>query len=314
TSSDTIAYIFDSLYTFVSSSPAPISINRNVLKWSFTSLQPFEEMEISIQFHLDSSVALGTTLYDTAFIYPISNDTTPTNNISAISQIVLGAFDPNEKTVTKDSFVDPSDTLIYTIFFQNTGTLSATNVVIRDTLDSNLDPNSFRVLGSSHYMTYKIKNNGIIEFDFSNINLPDSNSNEPQSHGYVRYSVKVKDNTPIGTRIQNTASIYFDFNSTIVTNTAKSYVGIGVPSNVSSVATNSIIISPNPSNGKFTLTSNVSQSGVIEVYNITGEKVFAQNVSSLAKVSFDISQNAKGVYLVKVSNAENVWTQRVIVE
>ncbi|HEY0262583.1 MAG TPA: T9SS type A sorting domain-containing protein, partial [Chitinophagales bacterium] len=75
-----------------------------------------------------------------------------------------------------------------------------------------------------------------------------------------------------------------------------------------------ISIYPNPSSGKFTLTSDISQSGVVEVYNITGTKVFLQKVSSLTKAGIDISQQAGGVYLVKVGNAENVWTQRVIVE
>lgn len=87
------------------------------------------------------------------------------------------------------------------------------------------------------------------------------------------------------------------------------------PTGISDTKNNhSISLYPNPSNGKFTLTSDISQGGMIEVYNITGAKVFSQNTSSLTRANIDISQQAKGIYLVKVSNTENVWTQRVVVE
>ncbi len=87
------------------------------------------------------------------------------------------------------------------------------------------------------------------------------------------------------------------------------------PTGISDTKNNhSISFYPNPSNGKFTLTSDISQSGMIDVYNITGAKVFSQNTSSLTRANIDISQQAKGIYLVKVSNTENVWTQRVVVE
>ncbi|MEP1854639.1 T9SS type A sorting domain-containing protein, partial [Nonlabens ulvanivorans] len=55
---------------------------------------------------------------------------------------------------------------------------------------------------------------------FPNINLPDSTTNEPLSHGYIYYRIKPKQNLIIGDFIDNTAHIYFDFNEAIITNTA----------------------------------------------------------------------------------------------
>jgi hypothetical protein len=49
--------------------------------------------------------------------------------------------------------------------------------------------------------------------------LPDSHINEPASHGWLMYRIKLKDNLALGTQITNTASIYFDYNAPVVTNT-----------------------------------------------------------------------------------------------
>ena len=54
--------------------------------------------------------------------------------------------------------------------------------------------------------------------------LTDSAADEPHSHGFVSFMVKVKTGTPIGTVIHNTAAIYFDYNSAVVTNTATNEV------------------------------------------------------------------------------------------
>lgn len=73
-------------------------------------------------------------------------------------------------------------------------------------------------------------------------------------------------------------------------------------------------ISPNPSNGMFTITSDIQQGGVIGVYTITGAKVFSSKEASLNRTTIDISQQPKGIYIVKVNNSRGVWTQRVVVE
>jgi hypothetical protein len=59
----------------------------------------------------------------------------------------------------------------------------------------------------------------IVNFKFKDIMLPDSHSNSDSSQGYVQYRVKPKNGLPLGTKIRNTAYIYFDYNDPIVTNT-----------------------------------------------------------------------------------------------
>ncbi|MEZ4934935.1 MAG: T9SS type A sorting domain-containing protein [Saprospiraceae bacterium] len=58
-----------------------------------------------------------------------------------------------------------------------------------------------------------------MKFIFDEIMLPDSNVNEPASHGFVKFRIKQKRDLPLNTKIFNKAAIYFDYNEPIITNT-----------------------------------------------------------------------------------------------
>jgi len=64
-----------------------------------------------------------------------------------------------------------------------------------------------------------MNNDGLVVYDFENILLPDSSVNEVESHGFIKYRIKVFDNLPENTEVQNYADICFDFNPPIQTNT-----------------------------------------------------------------------------------------------
>ena len=140
------------------------------------------------------------------------------------SSELICAYDPNDKQVfptgyTKDNYTLFGDTLEYMIRFQNTGNDTAFTVVIRDTLDESLDLNSFDFIASSHNCRPQIKlNERLAEFYFDDIYLPDSFVNEPDSHGFVKFSIVGKENLAEATVIENNAGIFFDFNPPIVTN------------------------------------------------------------------------------------------------
>jgi len=127
------------------------------------------------------------------------------------------------------------ETLEYTIRFQNTGNDTAFNVVLRDTLDKKLDWTTFRPVVSSHpYETLLNSKDGAVEFSFRDILLPDSTTNEPLSHGFITYKITPQQGLPEHTFIENTASIYFDFNPPIVTNTTQNVLVSELPKITSS--------------------------------------------------------------------------------
>lgn len=146
------------------------------------------------------------------------NDTS--NNTFTQCFDVVNSYDPNVKEVYPDNVLQPGNWHNYIVHFQNTGTAAAQNIVIKDTLDSNLDWNSFQLLGYSHNNITQLLQDGIVHFNFPNIGLPDSTSNEPESHGWIQYRIKTDSTIAFGTIIHNTAAIYFDFNDPVITNDA----------------------------------------------------------------------------------------------
>jgi uncharacterized repeat protein (TIGR01451 family) len=139
---------------------------------------------------------------------------------------IIDSFDPNDKAVSPAGITDQHYTptrsrLDYVIRFQNTGTDVAYKVVVVDTLSAELDVSTLQVGSVSH--PYKVQLSGrgrpVLTFTFHNIMLPDSNANEPESHGYIQFSIRPKAGLPPKTRIENLADIFFDYNEPVRTNT-----------------------------------------------------------------------------------------------
>lgn len=198
------------------------TISGNTISWNIAATPNFQFTDI-IQVTVPSGLPSGTPHNFIATITPSSsiNDCNQTNNTSNLLQILGSSYDPNDKTVNLPEQISPvvDDYLTYVIRFQNTGTAPAQNVYIMDTLSPYIDWSSVQVLETSHPMNLLELNGGILRFDFPQIWLADSTTNEPLSHGHVVYRVKENPGNGPGIGIANTASIYFDWNDPVVTNT-----------------------------------------------------------------------------------------------
>jgi hypothetical protein len=194
----------------------------NQLSWNY-SLPPNGQKNIYVSFLMLTTAVGGQVLSDTIIAEPVAGDSTPFNNIYFLTDTVMASLDPNDKAVFPAGPVSSgyvtSDTnyLDYTVRFQNTGTDTAFNIIITDTLSEHLNLASLQVLSSSHDYNVQLRNN-IVQWSFNDILLPDSNVNEPLSHGYVRYRIKPLPTLTAGTEIKNKAAIYFDYNEAVITN------------------------------------------------------------------------------------------------
>lgn len=152
----------------------------------------------------------------------------------------IGSYNPNDKSAIPsgwgdEHFIPSGQSLDYKIRFQNTGTDTAFTVVIRDTIVGELDMATFNAGMSSHDYTVSIEEENILIFTFDNILLPDSTTNLIESNGYVDFSInQISDNIP-GTKIENTAAIFFDFNEAIITNTVFQTIETPITYSMSSV-------------------------------------------------------------------------------
>jgi hypothetical protein len=196
------------------------------------------------------------------------------------------------------------------------GTAPAINVFVRDTLDMNLDIPTFRLLGSSHPMTsYSLHGPGYLQFMFAGINLPDSNSNEPASHGFVQYAIKPKGGLTVNTSIYNTASIYFDFNLPVVTNTTQNIIVEAIPNGVGNIGSmaQGITVYPNPAQGMLMIgLRSQEQPLLVSMYDMQGRVVLQRRLTAQAKQVLDISSLPNGTYLLDMVQGTSRYQGKVI--
>jgi uncharacterized repeat protein (TIGR01451 family) len=169
---------------------------------------------------------IGDTARFTLYADTTVADSIPGNNRWNSEILFVNSYDPNDKAVSlvnganAEGNINPDqEVLIYKVRFQNTGTDTAFNIHVLDTLDANLDPTTVRVMTSSHPYTLTTSAAGEMDFAYANIMLPDSFVDEPASNGFVIFQVDRVLAVPDGTDISNSASIYFDFNPPVLTNT-----------------------------------------------------------------------------------------------
>jgi hypothetical protein len=233
---------------------------------------------------------------------------------------IRDSYDPNDKQVFPagvgvNKMVRHNVPLNFLIRFQNTGTDTAYTVVVIDTLDQNLDLSTLEFGGSSH--SYKVEFTGsgrpILKFTFNNINLVDSITNEPKSHGFLSFKITPYDTIPNGTIIKNNADIYFDFNLPVKTNTTQVSINDNLPTGaILNVITavnrhintyEPIHVYPNPFTQEttFEFVYNTKATKLF-VYDIKGEMVAQQNVAFQTTCRFQPNNLQSGMYFYCVQN------------
>jgi len=236
------------------------------------------------------------------------NDADPVVDIYC--EVVTGSYDPNDKTgypngVTDQYYIQPNQQLQYVIRFQNTGTDTAFTVVIRDTLDTDLNIFTVTPGVSSHNYEFRMYGPRVLEWTFNNINLPDSTTNSAGSNGFVTFHVEQVPDLVPGTEITNDADIYFDFNDPITTNTTmhRIYEGFVAVAQLEEMSETSsgMLVYPNPSNGQFTLVmENMAETNTYNIYDQQGREVKSGKVSG-KKTTINLDLNT-GIYYLKVDN------------
>lgn len=228
-----LKFRLDPRMQWLTAQPPPDATSGDTLFWQINSLEPFQSFKTEVSVRLSALAPLGDLIRMKA---EMEVDSSALGWVQAaydsLSMLIVGSYDPNDKQVTPAGNLDPQAVndgleLAYTVRFQNTGTYLAENVLLVDTLPAQLDARTFRFLGASHPCQVRLKAQNVLEFYFENIQLPDSNANEPASHGFVRFSIRPFAGLALGTVIQNSADIYFDYNAPIRTNATLNTILLG---------------------------------------------------------------------------------------
>ncbi|MCG8329020.1 MAG: T9SS type A sorting domain-containing protein [Chitinophagales bacterium] len=216
----------DEMLTLVSYDEDELTVNGQQLIWSFDSITGSTNQQLHFELEMPGTEALGDTIFLETTAYIIHQDSLIDAGTYLYESVITCAYDPNDKLIrpsrpeeSNSNYTQIDETLFYTIRFQNTGNDTAFTVRILDQLAPELDWETFQPLSASHAYKATLFPDGEVEFLFEDILLPDSIVNEPGSHGYVAFSIALKDGLEDFTAVKNTARIYFDYNEPIITNT-----------------------------------------------------------------------------------------------
>ncbi len=307
----------DNLMDFVVATLAPNSQSSDILNWNYSNLKPFENRSLYTIFNVNSPtqappVNIGDMLQFTATVSPIIGDDLPLDNQFALSQEVVGSFDPNDITCLEGQNAAPSEIgnyLHYIVNFENTGTAEAENIVVKIMVDTDqYDLGSLQLLNASAASTTRIHGN-TVEFIFQDINLAAAAGSPPVGgHGNVLFKIKSKNNLNVGDSVQKKANIFFDYNAPITTNTAETvYATLG---NTTEEPDSSVTVYPNPTRSAV----NIKCDSVIRsvaLYDIGG-RIIQASLPGSQNASLDLSGTATGIYFVKVITDKGVKAERLI--
>ncbi len=226
----------------------------------------------------------------------------------------------NEKTadpigVTEEHCLQQDVPIEYTLHFQNTGTQTVNQVIIRDNLSPFLDISSIQPGSSSHDYDFEVTDMGTAQFTFSNINLPDSTTNLIASRGFVSFKIGQLENPPFGSLIENEASIQFDTTLSEITDMVfhmveESYCIDTINWNYTETTTinnqNLLKVYPNPFEN-FTVfewtNATYLPNGTVSLYDLTGRLIKEISIDK-KQTTLETEDLSSGVYLYEVTNQQ----------
>jgi uncharacterized repeat protein (TIGR01451 family) len=307
TGTTSVVLTFDPTVTFISSTPAPSLLSGNTITWNQSALGAFHQRAVQVRFQVPPDVGLiGMVLNASVVLTTQNTDAVLANNSASTSVTVTGSYDPNDKLANTSSrasdelyFIDGDEYIDYVIRFQNTGTDTAFNVIITDTLPTTLDPAKIKWGAASHAHTHQLVGAGMLKFIFPNILLPDSNANEPGSHGFVSFRIRPHQPVVASTVIENIANIFFDFNPPVITEPSVLVTEFSTGLSVAR-GEDGLMVYPNPTSG--ILVVELADAERIHLLDLAGRLlVEARVVGNRTLVPLD--GLPAGVYLLRVTNA-----------
>ncbi|HRG58706.1 MAG TPA: T9SS type A sorting domain-containing protein [Bacteroidia bacterium] len=292
------------------------SIVSGTPNWNFNNLPSLnikETFSFDLTYQVESTTPTNTLLYYADTVQKSSQpwvlDETPWNNVCNLPTYTVASLDPNYKEVSPKGFgpngdINFSDSILtYTVHFENTGTYFAYNIEIVDTISNNLDINSLEMIYGSHPFVAEIDENRALHIKFNNIML---SWDEATNKGFVVYTIKIKRNLPVGSRIKNTAYIYFDFNEAVITNTTVNTLVINA--GMENLYTSELKLFPNPANHYFILSNHKNAiQGKIEIIDLLGKVWLTyEQQNEVNSVTIDgLSDLPNGLYLVNYTDKKS---------
>jgi len=322
-----VVWNYDTKLSFDSASINATQIDEvnNIITWNNVELSPFSSINIMVYLKAKLGLTMGSPVFNHVCLSPVqgTDDYDLSDNCDSIQQVVRGAFDPNDKSVDpagddEFGYLRTVDKLKYTIRFENIGDLEAVNIAVIDTLDNDLDLNSFNMLGASHNYTVSLQGN-IVTWNFPNINLPYKSADPIGSNGYVCFEIKPEEGWGQGSQFTNFADIYFDFNDLIRTNTCYTTIDFTMDTKTISKNNSELNCYPNPASDKITIQYLNSDAKTTNYYinDLSGKMLIQKTVPVVANKNNQIEVSTaslpSGIYLLQLSDGAALFSRKIVI-
>ena len=307
----TVTLTYSPKYLYSSTSPSTISATTgtNTVTYNLGTIPAESNVYFWSDFTAVGTLTLGDTVNTSSVVSPVTGDLNPANNSSSNLSVIKSSYDPNGKSVSPEGMIAAGTLLTYNITFENTGNAPAANIHVQDTLSNNLDLNTFKLITSSAPVTSTISQDAsghaVVKFDFHGINLLDS-SHHGQCDGNVIFSIKTKSGLSGGTKIDNRAGIYFDYNSVVMTNNVENIIFL--PTATAMISNTGFELYPNPANDVLTIKADNGAYSSLTITNTIGQTVASQAISTpVTKVS--VKNLPAGMYYITVRGESGIKVQ-----
>lgn len=302
----TITIVKDPCLQFISSIPAPLSINSNTLTFAVSNLNPDSTAVIQLFLNTCTTNSVGSSVYmygEADFV----SDVKQSNNFDTIVGTIYPGSNKslntssNSKIVSQPLYINGDKELVYRIKYQNTTNQTIKDIIIMDTISNYLDVASFKLLyhtGNKPSIKWGTGNKMI--FTFTNSNLPSSLVDNINNKGEMIYSIKPKNNLAVNTIINNRASIFFDYLDAYTSSTTQNIIRA---SNINQInqeleSTSDINIFPNPANNYIQIKNEKNISLQYEIIDLQGR--YINSKTKLENNKINTSHLSNGLYILKV--------------
>lgn len=244
--------------------------------------------------------------------------------LSLIATISISNFSFGQVTL-EHSYSNPSSISTDDLFFTfnsangiNYYTFNKTTNIVEIYNENHILTNTFTVPTTAGYtpvnvmVTDKLFNNdNAFEFLITLSNYPNDKMILVNDSGT---QIQEFNNRSFAKIVKNNSGAY----KLIVKNTSANIVDIySLPGTLSvnqqNLVSNKIVAYPNPTNDVINITNKYSNStnGLLEVFNINGQKVIEQNISNnIDVISLNVSDLSSGVYIYKLNGETNKFIKK----
>lgn len=279
--------------------------------WQLASLAAGDQQQIVFRDSVTLRARIGDELTITGQISSnTASERTLANNTYLDIQTVVGSIDPNMITASPQGSGDAhyllsTTPITYKIHFENFGNYPTSFITITDSLPTVLNPASVSDIQSSHGPVMTSIHGQVITFYFPHVELPSYYIDSVASKGFVQFHVLPYSGHGNG-QFDNRATIYFDYNEPIVTNTV-SYTLL----DQSQIPVGSLQAFPNPastSTGYIVLRASAegeaSALSAIQAVNVQGVSITLPYSQHDGVTEVQIDNLKSGLYIIEARDIQ----------